>query len=53
MNEIIHNEPAPTLDDVWCLIRETDRQLREQAERRAQETDRQLSVANFSIKSMK
>jgi hypothetical protein len=49
MSTIIHNDPAPTLDDVWRLIRETDRQLREQsqeADRRfqeqAQEADRRF-----------
>jgi len=45
MSNIIHSDPAPTLDDVWRLIRETDRQLREQAQetdRRFQETERWL-----------
>lgn len=52
MSDIIHTDPAPTLDEVWRLIRETDRQLKEQAQeadrrsqeadRRSQETDRQL-----------
>jgi len=45
MSDMIHTEPAPTLDEVWRLIRETDRQLKEQsqaADRRFQETERFL-----------
>ena len=45
MSNIIHTDPAPTLDDVWRLIRETDRQLKElsqEADRRAQEADRRF-----------
>jgi len=45
MSDMIHTEPAPTLDEVWRLIRETDRQLKEQsqaADRRFKETERFL-----------
>lgn len=43
MSNIIHTDPAPTFDEVWRLIRETDQQLKEQAQeadRRFQETER-------------
>jgi len=35
------SDPAPTLDDVWRLFRETDQQLKE-TDRQLKETDRQL-----------
>jgi hypothetical protein len=52
MSEIVHPEPAPTLDDVWRLIRETDRQLKEQAqaaEYRSQEADRRAQEADHRL----
>ena len=48
MSEIIHTEPAPSLDDIWRLFRETDRQLKELAlqsketDRKFQDTDRKF-----------
>jgi hypothetical protein len=53
MSNIIHSDPAPTLDDVWRLIRETDRQLREQsqeADRRAQEAERRFQETERLLK---
>jgi hypothetical protein len=38
MSNSTHTEPAPTLEEVWRLFRETDRRLEEQA----RETDRYL-----------
>lgn len=43
MSEITHNEPAPTLDEVWRLFRENSLQMREERQetnRRFQETER-------------
>jgi len=46
MSEITHSEPAPTLEEVWRLFRETDLKFQEtdrqfkEGERRLQETER-------------
>ncbi len=42
------SDPAPTLDDVWRLFRETDRQLKEQA----QETDRRFRETERFIREL-
>jgi exonuclease VII large subunit len=42
---IHHDTPAPTLEEIWGLFRETDRlmkQYAQEAERRAQELDRKF-----------
>jgi len=65
MSEIIHTEPAPSLDDIWRLFRETDRQLKELAlqsketdrkfqetERMFQDTDRKFQETDRLIKSL-
>ncbi|MEY3219625.1 MAG: hypothetical protein RIT27_982 [Pseudomonadota bacterium] len=56
------SDPAPTLDDVWRLFRETDQQLKEtdrqlkeqarEAERRSQETDRRFRETERFIKEL-
>jgi hypothetical protein len=46
-------EPAPTLEDVWRLFRETDRLIKEQAheaERRSLELDRKFQKTDHLIK---
>jgi exonuclease VII large subunit len=53
MSDITHTEPAPTLDEVWRLIRETDRQLREQSQQadlRAREADRRFQETERFLK---
>jgi len=55
MSNIIYTDPAPTLDDVWRLIRETDRQLKEQsqeAERRSQEADLRLQETERFLREL-
>jgi len=42
MVDIQHTEPAPTLEEVWRLFRETDRQFKE-TDRRFKETDYKIS----------
>jgi len=51
MSEIIHTEPAPSLDDIWRLFRETDRQLKELA-LQSKETNRKFQETNRLIKSL-
>ena len=47
--------PAPTLDDIWRLFRETDRQMKEtdrqmeETDRKFQETDRQMKETDRKI----
>jgi hypothetical protein len=41
MNTAIPNDPAPTLEDIWRLFRETDLKFQE-TDKKMQETDRQL-----------
>ncbi len=41
MNTLISTDPAPTLEEVWALFRETDRIVKENAAQQ-KETDRQL-----------
>jgi len=55
MNTTIPNDPAPTLEDIWRLFRETDlkmqetdRQLKENA-RQQKETDRQIKAMSKKI----
>ena len=49
MNTLIPNDPAPTLEDIWRLFRETDLQMKETA-RRFQETDRKFQETERLIK---
>jgi hypothetical protein len=45
MNTLIPTDPAPTLEDIWRLFRETDRQQKENAlqiREMSRETDRQI-----------
>ncbi len=55
MNTTIPNDPAPTLEDIWRLFRETDlkmqetdRQLKENAQQQ-KETDRQIKAMSKKI----
>jgi hypothetical protein len=49
MSSISQSEPAPTLDDVWRLFRETEHQFQE-TERQFQETERQFQENDRKIK---
>jgi hypothetical protein len=42
MSTISHSEPAPTLDEVWRLFKETDRKMKE-TDRQMKETDIKLN----------
>lgn len=44
MTTLVHPEPAPTLEEVWRLFKETDRKF--------QETDRQIEETNRQIKQV-
>ncbi|MCP4696824.1 MAG: hypothetical protein GY862_08235 [Gammaproteobacteria bacterium] len=46
MNTLAHSEPAPTLEEVWRLFRETDRRFKETS----QETDRRLKKIERTLK---
>ncbi len=53
---MIHTEPAPTLDEVWRLFKETDRQIQEAAQEmkeaalRFQETDIKFKETDLKFK---
>ncbi len=55
MNTLIPTDPAPTLEDIWRLFRETDRIIKENAEqmketdRKFQETDRKFQETDRKI----
>lgn len=52
MNTAIPNDPAPTLEDIWRLFRETDRQQKENAlqlKEMTRETDRQIKAMSKKI----
>jgi hypothetical protein len=52
MNTAIPNDPAPTLEDIWRLFRETDRQQKENAlqiKEMSRETDRQIKAMSKKI----
>jgi hypothetical protein len=44
-----HTEPAPTLEEIWRLFRETDRQMK-QTDLKFQETDRQFKETDRQFK---
>jgi len=56
MNTLIPTDPAPTLEDIWRLFRETDRIIKENAEqmketdRKFQETDRKIQENAAQLK---
>ncbi len=60
MSHITHNEPAPTLAEVWQLFKETDRRFQEterllkeqsqETDRRFQETDRRFQETERFLK---
>jgi hypothetical protein len=53
---IFYNDPAPTLEDIWRLFRETDRKFQEtdrkfqEGERRHQETERMIQENAAQLK---
>ncbi len=53
-----HSEPAPTLEEVWRLFKETDRKFQEtdrqmqETDRRMQETDRQLKETDLKLNKL-
>lgn len=49
MNTLIPNDPAPTLEEIWRLFRETDRKFQE-TDRKMQETDRQMKETDRKLK---
>ncbi len=52
MNTLTPNDPAPTLEEIWRLFRETDRQQKEtdrQIKEMAKETDRQIKAMSKKI----
>jgi hypothetical protein len=48
MNTLTPNDPAPTLEDIWRLFRETDRKFQE-TDQRMKETDRQIKAMSKKI----
>jgi len=49
MNTLIPTDPAPTLEDIWRLFRETDLRMKE-TDLRMKETDRQLKENALQLK---
>ncbi len=49
MTDLIHAEPAPTLEEIWRLFKETDRKFQE-TDRRFIETDRQFKETDRQLK---
>ncbi len=49
MDILIPNDPAPTLEDIWRLFRETDRKFQE-TDRKFQETDRKIQENAAQLK---
>jgi hypothetical protein len=48
MNTLTPNDPAPTLEEIWRLFRETDRKFQE-TDQRIKETDRQIKAMSKKI----
>jgi hypothetical protein len=56
MSSVTHTEPAPTLDEIWRLFKETDRKFQEtvqqmkETDRKFQETDRKIQETDRIVK---
>jgi len=56
MSSIVYTDPAPTLDDVWRLFRETNQQIQElklENERRSQEADQRHKETELEFKEIR